>query len=74
MGRVGPLQITQICVTEFVNERPKHGKQLNVGSDLRLDLGLDVKDLRSDLRLALNDLQLDLRLDLRLAPKDLRLA
>jgi len=64
-----------------VNERPKHGKQLNVGSDLRLDLGLDVKDLRLDLRLDLKNLRLDLRLarndfrlDLRLAHKDFRLA
>jgi len=40
-----------------VNERPKHGKKLNVGSDLRLDLRLDVKDLRLDLK--------DLRLDVR---------
>jgi len=29
-----------------VNECPKHGKQLNVGSDWRLDLRLDRKDLR----------------------------
>jgi len=57
-----------------VNECPKHGK--HVGSDLRLDLGLDVKDLELDVK----DLQLDLRLDLkdsrfasRLAPKGLRL-
>ena len=60
-----------------MNEHPKHGKQLNVGSDFRLDLGLDLKDLQLDLRLDLKDLRLDLRLarnDLRLGPKDLRLA
>ena len=53
MGRdAGWVQITQICVT--IRARSKHGKQLNVGSDLRLDLGLDVKDLR----LATKDLRL----------------
>jgi len=35
----------QICVSQFVNERPRHGKQLNVGNDL----GLDLKDWRLDL-------------------------
>jgi len=41
-----------------VNERREHGKQLNMGSDLRLD----VKDMRLDLRFYLKDLRLDLRL------------
>jgi len=52
-----------------VNERPKHGKKLKLGSDLRLDLGLDVKDLRLDLRQMRLDMK-DSRLDLRLAPKE----
>ena len=56
-------------------KNPKRGKQLNMRSDFRLDLGLDVKDLRLDLRLDLKDLRLDLRLarnDLRLDVRDLR--
>ena len=48
-----------------MNAQNMHDKQLNVRSDLRLDLELNIKDLRLDLK--------DLRLDLRLAPKDLRL-
>jgi len=35
--------------SQFVNERPRRGKQLNMGSDLRLDVGLDVNDLRLEL-------------------------
>ena len=78
MGRVGP---TYANLHHAIRTRSKYGKQLNVGSDFRLDLGLDVKDFRLDLRLDLKDSRLDLRLarndlglDLRLAPKDLRLA
>jgi len=57
VGRVGLIYAN---LRKFVNERPKHGKKLNVGSDL----GLDVKDLRLDLK--------DSTLDLRLSPKDVR--
>ena len=54
----GGSKLRKFASHKFVNECPKHGKQLNVGSDLRLDL----KDLRLDLRLARNDFRLDLRL------------
>jgi len=42
MGRVGP---TYANLHHAIRTRSKYGKQLNVGSDFRLDLGLDVKDL-----------------------------
>jgi len=42
MGRVGP---TYANLHHAIRTRSKYGKQLNVGSNFRLDLGLDIKDL-----------------------------